>query len=87
MVDLTTKEWVHIVCINWTNEIWFETDDIEMKMFGGKLNMEKFDLLCYICKRKQGSCIQCDFDKCLKSFHVTCAIRENLIKSSEDMEA
>ena len=27
MVDLDTKEWVHHVCVNWHNDIWFEEKD------------------------------------------------------------
>jgi hypothetical protein len=29
MVDLDTKEWVHHVCVNWHNEIWFNLDDVK----------------------------------------------------------
>ena len=29
MIELQTKEWIHQVCVNWHNEIWFEEDDIE----------------------------------------------------------
>lgn len=48
--------------------------------------MERLNLTCYICKIKQGSCIQCDFKKCSKPFHVRCAIKQNLIVSNEEME-
>lgn len=29
LVDLETKEWVHLVCVNWHNDIWFETQDTQ----------------------------------------------------------
>lgn len=46
MVDLKTKEWVHITCVNWINDIWFETDDTKLDMFGGKLDFDKFNIKC-----------------------------------------
>lgn len=57
-----------------------------LEMFGGTLNYERFELKCYICKQLQGSCIQCDFKCCKRSFHVRCAIQEKLIVSNEEME-
>ena len=28
LIQLETKEWVHHICVNWHNEIWFEKDDV-----------------------------------------------------------
>lgn len=50
MIQLSTKEWVHHICVNWHNEIWFEKDDIYLQIYGGDLNLNRFDLVCYICK-------------------------------------
>jgi hypothetical protein len=44
------NEWVHIACVNWINEIWFEEKDVNLLQYGGVLDAEKFLLTCYICK-------------------------------------
>ena len=38
MIDLETKEWVHHTCINWHNEVWFETNDSALNSFSGQLD-------------------------------------------------
>jgi len=60
VIEMESKEWVHHTCVNWHNEIWFENNDMELKNYGGQLDFSRFNLLCYICKEKHGSCIECD---------------------------
>ena len=55
-------------------------------MYGGTLNMDRFDMNCSICKIPEGSCIDCDYTGCQKGFHVRCAVNQGLILSSEDMQ-
>ena len=87
MVDLDNKQWVHHVCVNWHNEIWFDVEDQTLRKYGGKLNYERFQLTCYLCKVKRGSSISCDFFGCTKTFHVRCGIEKRLIKSVEEIES
>ena len=48
--------WAHVVCVNWTPEIWF-TDE-ENSHIGGVLARNRFDLRCGRClKSAEGSCI------------------------------
>lgn len=44
-------------------------------------------MTCDICKQKQGSCIDCDYNGCKKSFHVRCAIKKGFILSFKEMES
>ena len=48
--------------------------------------MMRYDYLCSICKENEGSCIDCDYNKCSRKFHVRCAINDGLILSNEDMK-
>ena len=86
LVDLSTREWVHHTCINWHNEVWFETDDKDLVSFSGTLDYSRFSLDCSICGQKQGSCISCDLTGCKKVFHVRCAIKSKFILSVMEME-
>lgn len=86
MVDLKTNEWVHHTCINWHNEVWFETDDKALTSFSGTLDFSRFGMECSLCKEKNGSCISCDFTGCKKVFHVRCAMKHKLILSVAEME-
>jgi hypothetical protein len=79
------KIWAHIVCVNWHPDIWF-VDDKRQKI-GGKVAQSKFDLTCSKCRTKEGACIQCDFKNCARSYHIRCAIRQDMIKSWEEMES
>ena len=40
---------------------------------------ERFALKCIICKQKDnGACIQCSYQRCCESYHVSCGYKENL---------
>jgi hypothetical protein len=38
-----------------------------------KIPKSRWKLTCYICRRRQGACIQCENKQCFTAFHVTCA--------------
>jgi bromodomain and PHD finger-containing protein 1 len=43
-----------------------------------KIDTKRFGLQCIICGRKNcGACIQCQYSKCMISFHIECARRAN----------
>jgi hypothetical protein len=64
--------WAHIICVNWTPEIWFTDDTIEK--VEGIVPEERKVLSCLKCRKHEGSCIQCDYKSCAKSYHVRCAV-------------
>jgi len=69
--------WAHVVCVNWTPELWFKNDD--KASLEGAFLKSRSDLKCGRCKLMEGSCIQCDYQTCNSSFHVRCAIRSGHI--------
>ena len=77
--------WAHVVCVNWTPEIWFTNDD--NCHISGALQRDRFELRCTRCKgAKEGSCIQCDYKNCGCSFHVRCSIKMGGIEMWETMQ-
>lgn len=70
-------------------EIWFEDENLKTVVVG-EIPKARSTLACNYCKgknqRKIGCCIQCDFKDCHTSFHVRCAIKEELIKEWDEMD-
>lgn len=80
----TQGKWAHLLCAMWipetgvSNPVYMEPiDSIE------RVPKARWKLLCYICNRKTGACIQCDKQNCFQAFHVTCARRGGLLLKSQ----
>ncbi|KAI9286046.1 PHD-zinc-finger like domain-containing protein [Umbelopsis sp. AD052] len=69
--------YMHVVCAAWSKNIDSTEDPYNFN------NQELDKQTCYICSRKQGLCVQCEHTFCTKSFHITCALGERLIKPSD----
>ncbi|KAI9144302.1 hypothetical protein BKA69DRAFT_1056796 [Paraphysoderma sedebokerense] len=75
----TTNQWAHLLCAMWipetsiANPVYMEPiDSIE------KIPKSRWKLVCYICKKKVGACIQCHKPNCCTAFHPTCARKAGL---------
>ena len=71
--------WVHHTWVNWIPELYFD-EDSDFKLIHGRIDNERKSLKCNLCKRPGGYWIQWDFRDCSHSFHVSWAIKNNLIK-------
>jgi hypothetical protein len=80
MRKIKDGRWAHYQCINWTPEIFFD-DPKKDKIILDSLDLSRFNKICSICKKSEGSCLNCDFKYCPNYFHVRCADKMNLIKS------
>lgn len=69
-----TNQWGHLLCAIWIPEIGV-SNTIYMEPIDMIENVPKsrWKLTCFICRKKQGACIQCDNKHCFSAFHVTCA--------------
>ena len=85
----TNIGWVHLTCVNWIPDVWFH-EDAEKTRVEGQINAGRRQLSCVYCKgkhkKKVGCCIQCDYKDCMASFHVRCAIKQELIKPWDEMD-
>lgn len=75
----TTSKWAHLLCSIWIPEVTIGNPvlmepitDIE------KVPRSRWKLLCYICRQRMGTPIQCSNKNCFVAFHVTCARRAQL---------
>ena len=77
-------EWVHPICVNWINEIYFDEDSNLTKIVG-VVEKERFNIRWRLCKRQKGACIQCDYKNCTFNFHVSWGVSAGLIKIWSEM--
>ncbi|CAL9075201.1 unnamed protein product [Musa textilis] len=81
VLDPSTKQWVHMVCGLWTpgtrcpNVDTMSTFDVS-----GALPAKK-NIVCSICNRPGGSCIECRVPTCCIPFHPWCAQQKGLLQS------
>ncbi|CAO3641597.1 unnamed protein product [Mucor hiemalis] len=70
----TTNQWGHLLCAIWIPEVGL-SNSVYMEPIDNIENVPKsrWKLNCYICRRRQGACIQCDNKHCFVAFHATCA--------------
>ncbi|UZJ54898.1 hypothetical protein CBS101457_004218 [Exobasidium rhododendri] len=80
----TQGKWAHLLCAMWipetgvSNQVYMEPiDSVE------RIPKARWRLQCYLCKHKNGACIQCDKKNCFTAFHVTCARRASLLLKSQ----
>ncbi|GAA5915820.1 hypothetical protein JCM8208_006875 [Rhodotorula glutinis] len=70
----------HRVCVMFTPATWIEIDPEsgeEITRGFGKIEKARWKLKCQLCAEVHGTKVQCTKGKCIKAFHVTCALREN----------
>ena len=71
--------WAHITCVWWIPEVFFRKPGVMRNVVGvDDIDPRRFDLRCFICKRKDGACIQCGHTVCGVSVHATCAVLAGL---------
>ncbi|KAJ1978761.1 hypothetical protein H4R35_001777 [Dimargaris xerosporica] len=75
----TTNKWAHLLCALWipevtvANTVYMEPiDNID------HIPKSRWRLVCSICRRRKGACIQCTNKSCYTAYHVTCARKAKL---------
>ncbi|XP_024368681.2 uncharacterized protein [Physcomitrium patens] len=79
--DVAAKQWAHMVCALWMPG----TRCLNMGTMGvfdvSNVNASLRKMLCSICHRRGGACIQCRVPNCSTPIHVWCAHEKGLLQS------
>ncbi|KAJ2683864.1 hypothetical protein GGH99_004231 [Coemansia sp. RSA 1285] len=75
----TTNKWAHLLCAAWIPEVGI-SNTVYMEPIDSvdQIPRSRWKLLCCLCHRKTGACIQCSHRQCFTAFHVTCARKAHL---------
>ncbi|GAA6027545.1 hypothetical protein JCM8097_007915 [Rhodosporidiobolus ruineniae] len=70
----TTGQWAHLLCAIWIPDTGV-SNTVYMEPVDGVDTIQKsrWKLVCYLCKKRVGACIQCAKSSCYTAFHVSCA--------------
>lgn len=72
------KRWIHVSCALWLPEPIFSGDFMGSPILDvPTIDPRRFELICSICKKKNGACLQCSFPSCLKAFHGKASFRKS----------
>lgn len=73
------QKWAHVGCAVWIPEVsFFNFTKMEPIIKISLIAPSRWALVCSLCNKKEGACIQCHEKSCKTAFHVTCAFQEGL---------
>ncbi|XP_065884462.1 protein Jade-1-like isoform X2 [Dysidea avara] len=78
------SKWVHLTCALWIPEIGIgNIEKMEPITKLDEISSARWNLVCCLCKKKKGACIQCSAPNCIVSYHVTCGFKYGLEMKSQ----
>lgn len=71
-------EWIHVICAWWVPEVKIEDVRYIERITKDKIPPSRWNLSCSVCREKIGACVQCSVKRCVRAYHITCAVKEGL---------
>eukprot|EP00257_Ricinus_communis_P025810 XP_025013224.1 uncharacterized protein LOC8280110 isoform X2 [Ricinus communis] len=84
VLDSTVKQWVHMVCGLWTPGTRCPNVNTMSAFDVSGASCPRANVVCSICDRPGGSCIQCRVANCSIQFHPWCAHQKGLLQSEAE---
>ncbi|XP_059459428.1 uncharacterized protein LOC132188988 isoform X4 [Corylus avellana] len=81
VLDSTVKQWVHMVCGLWTPRTRCPNVDTMTAFDVSGASHPRANVVCSMCNRPGGSCIECRVVGCHIQFHPWCAHQKGLLQS------
>lgn len=81
VLDPSVKQWVHMVCGLWTPGTRCPNVNTMSAFDVSGVSRGRENVVCSICNRSGGSCIQCRVVDCSVRFHPWCAHQKGLLQS------
>ena len=86
-----TNGWAHVVCALYIPEVRFQDTRAMEPIIISRIPRDKFAKNCHICeesnqerKANYGACMNCNWNSCKFSFHVTCGQKFGLLTEEEE---
>ena len=86
-----TNGWAHVVCALYIPEVRFQDTRTMEPIIISRIPRDKFTKSCHICeesnqerKASYGACMNCNWNCCKVSFHVTCGQKYGLLTEEEE---
>nr|XP_027808387.1 lysine-specific demethylase 4B isoform X1 [Marmota flaviventris] len=84
----TDSRWIHIICAIAVPEVRFLNVAERQPVDVGGIPEQRWKLKCVYCRKRMkkvsGACIQCSYEHCSTSFHVTCAHAAGVLMEPDD---
>uniref|UniRef100_A0A287D9M5 [histone H3]-trimethyl-L-lysine(9) demethylase n=1 Tax=Ictidomys tridecemlineatus TaxID=43179 RepID=A0A287D9M5_ICTTR len=84
----TDSRWIHVICAIAVPEVRFLNVAERQPVDVGGIPEQRWKLKCVYCRKRMkkvsGACIQCSYEHCSTSFHVTCAHAAGVLMEPDD---
>lgn len=71
-------KWAHVSCALWIPEVKFGSPEVMKPILVDQVPVKRWNLICSLCRKKEGACIQCYCASCTVAYHVSCAFKFGL---------
>ena len=86
LLDTDRGQKAHRLCALYLPETYIDKEDDEEIIYNvGGIHKDRLELKCLFCRSKKGACFQCSQQKCVRSYHSTCAAAAGVFVEDADV--